>query len=86
MLDRVVTVLLNRWPPTTQPKSDLALWGVPSLGHCGVAPRLCAADTSSLVNPMTRGPVLRLALTSNPGLQIANFILWHPPLTKPFVF
>jgi len=49
--------------------------GVPSLGYCGVAPRLCAADTSSLANPMTRGPVSHPALTSNPGLQIINFIM-----------
>ena len=51
----------------TQPKSNLALWGVPSLGHCGVAPRPCAAVGTP--------PSSRLALTSNLGLQIVNFIV-----------
>ena len=55
--------------------------GVPSLGHCGVAPRPCATvgtPSASLVNPMTRGPVSCLVLTLNPGFQIDNFILLQP--------
>jgi len=43
--------------------------GVPSLKHCGVAPRLCATGTK---------PSSRLALTLNLGLQIVNIILRQP--------
>ena len=43
--------------------------GVPSLKHCGVAPRLCATGTK---------PSSRLALTLNLGLQIVNLILRQP--------
>ena len=48
-------------------QSGLALRGVPSLGHCGVAPWLCAAEGTQ--------PLSRLALTLNLGLQIVNFII-----------
>ena len=48
-------------------QKHLAFQGVPSLGHCGVAPRPCAAVGTL--------PSSRLALTLNPGLQIVNFIV-----------
>ncbi len=47
-------------------QKQLALWGIPSLKHCGVAPWLCAIGTKSSS---------LLALTSNLGLQIVNFII-----------
>ena len=53
-------------------QKHLAFQGVPSLGLCGVAPHLCATVDTQISS--------RLALTSNPGLQIGNFILLQPQI------
>ena len=55
---------------TVAAQKHLAFQGVPSLGYCGVAPLL--HTTEGMVSS------LRLALTSNPGLQIGNLIVEQP--------
>ena len=58
-------------------QKHLAFQGVPSLDYCGVVPYLCAVEGTQISS--------RLALTSNPGLQIDNFILLQPQIIRRYL-